>query len=341
MKRHLSLPLIALALIALAAATAAADEGVELVVFAEGSAARILGADYLLEHFVSQTDDGAILEMPGMPAVERRLPLSQGGPGPEESYVPHSSDAVRHALETVSYPRPVEDIEIVLLPFPRMDMPASSALGRRIFLSPESVPTPFELTAFTVTHELGHLFQYERMPDTRTDLWDEYRQLRGITDTSVYNEGAVHADQPHEIFAEDFRYLFGGEAANYAGSIENHDLPLPDRVDGLREFFLALSEEGHAGPAFRASCYPNPFNPRTQIRVDVDASLIGMDFQVSVYDAGGRLVRDVYEGSLYSHQLSFDFDGRDDAGRPLPSGAYFTSVRIGGERQTTKMILLQ
>ncbi len=208
-------------------------------------------------------------------------------------------------------------------------------------MSPAPVPTPDDVTVFTATHELGHLFQYECMPDSRVELWNEYRRMRGITDTSVYHEDAAHADQPHEIFAEDFRFLFGGDRANYAGSIENHDLVNPDQVEGLAEFMLGLETIDAADSRLRASCFPNPFNPRTEIRLDVDTSLIGRQASVQVFDAQGRRVRDVYQGPLYSHTLRFDFDGRDDAGRNLPSGVYFSSVRIGDTRQTTKMILLQ
>jgi hypothetical protein len=318
-----------------------AETGLQFVTFAGGSRATILNADYILENYVSRSGARAYLELPGMPPVELLLPSSEGGSGPEDRYYPHSSEAVLEALNTVSYPRPVEDIEVLLLPFPRMTLPVSSALGRHIFMSPAPVPTPFDVSALIVTHELGHLFQYERMPDSRVELWNEYRQLRGITDTNIYHENAAHADKPHEIFAEDFRFLFGGDRANYSGSIENHDLVNPDQVDGLAEFMLELETIDASDSSLRASCFPNPFNPRTEIRVDADASLIGRQTSVQVFDAQGRRVRDIYKGSLYTHTLRFEFDGRDDAGRSLPSGVYFSSVRIGETRQTTKMILLQ
>ena len=58
-----------------------------------------------------------------------------------------------------------------------------------------------------------------RIPDD-ADGWTRYRALRGIGGASVCNASAPHADRPHEIFAEDFR-PFGGDLANYSGTIEN------------------------------------------------------------------------------------------------------------------------
>jgi hypothetical protein len=43
--------------------------------------------------------------------------------------------------------------------------------------------------------------------------------LRGL-DASRYQANAVHALRPHEVWAEDFRALFGGAIATSNGTIE-------------------------------------------------------------------------------------------------------------------------
>src|SRR5439155_3419753 len=91
-----------------------------------------------------------------------------------------------------------------------------------------------------VVHELGHVIQYQRMPDADGTNWQRYRALRGIADGGIYNAAAPHADRPHEIFAEDFRTLFGGTLAVTAAAIENNQLPSPDGVPGLESFIAAL-----------------------------------------------------------------------------------------------------
>lgn len=86
-------------------------------------------------------------------------------------------------------------------------------------------------------HELGHEVDFSLMDD---DKWKEYIELRGIGDKAVYNDYAeIYENRPQEIFAEDFRLLFGGDAARTAAHL-NSDLQSPDQAPGLREFFLSL-----------------------------------------------------------------------------------------------------
>ncbi|MDP6797152.1 MAG: FlgD immunoglobulin-like domain containing protein, partial [Candidatus Krumholzibacteria bacterium] len=245
------------------------------------------------------------------------------------------------ALQSLSYPRPVDRIEIIFLPLPLREHSHSFARGNRIFLAPAEVEIPEEITHMTVVHELGHLFQYAKMSDMNTSLWSQYRQLRRISNEDIYHDSAIHANRPHEIFAEDFRYLFGGDLANYSGTIENHDLSLPDEVFGLREFFLSLSDKIVPASLLQASCFPNPFNPRTTVKVDAEVDLIGETLTVRVFDAQGRQVRELYRGTLFTQSLSFQWDGRDNGNRPLPSGVYFSRIRVGDHRAGSKMILLQ
>jgi hypothetical protein len=73
------------------------------------------------------------------------------------------------------------------------------------------------------------------------DSWNEYRRIRGITDESRFNELASHAYRPREIFAEDFRVLFGGAAAYFGGSIENPEIARPESVAGLENFFARVT----------------------------------------------------------------------------------------------------
>ncbi|MCH7939831.1 MAG: T9SS type A sorting domain-containing protein [Candidatus Marinimicrobia bacterium] len=84
--------------------------------------------------------------------------------------------------------------------------------------------------------------------------------------------------------------------------------------------------------------YPNPFNPNTTInyalKEDVRATL-------KVYDLLGREVRVL----VYEHQPaayhSVVWDGRDRAGRPLPSGIYIARLVAGDFVAGIKMVLLK
>lgn len=79
-----------------------------------------------------------------------------------------------------------------------------------------------------LTHEIGHAVQYS-LPEER---YKEYLQLRGIEN---WLETGLYEQRPREIFAEDFRVLFGNEQARQAEYFPQIDLP----GDEVREWFLS------------------------------------------------------------------------------------------------------
>lgn len=88
-------------------------------------------------------------------------------------------------------------------------------------------------------HELGHQVDFKLMTPAR---WKEYLKLRGLTDREVYdNAGSIYENRPQEIFAEDFRLLFGGAKAREIPHL-NRSLPDTAEVPGLKDFFLSLYE---------------------------------------------------------------------------------------------------
>ena len=83
---------------------------------------------------------------------------------------------------------------------------------------------------------------------------------------------------------------------------------------------------------------PNPFNPSTTIRFYVpERYAVSLD----VYDASGRLVKRLTEGSRDKGMHSVSWDGRDAAGHEAGSGMYFARLRAGKEVQSRKMILVR
>jgi hypothetical protein len=75
--------------------------------------------------------------------------------------------------------------------------------------------------------------------------------------------------------------------------------------------------------------FPNPFRGGTTLPV----ALTGSDHVVlSVYDPAGRRVIRILDRKLGEGVHRVPWDGRDDRGRPVPSGVYF--VRMVAERST-------
>jgi hypothetical protein len=254
-------------------------------------------------------------------------------------FFPVDPTLVQGALDAVSFPISGLTVEIYVLPYPRRDLIPSSASGSSIFLSPGVAPVSVYHVHSLVAHELGHVVHNQLLPDNDGSTWARYRQIRGIEDTSIYNDDAAHRNRPHEIFAEDFRYLFGGAEANYSNSIENPNLMLPSHVTGLEDFMLALGGASAAGQEpFQApslALYPNPARARVSIALDSAIPADGRPVTVNIFDVAGRLVarRD------QSSDTRMEWDGRLDEGGLAGAGIYFVQVRRGDESYTGRILI--
>jgi hypothetical protein len=84
---------------------------------------------------------------------------------------------------------------------------------------------------------------------------------------------------------------------------------------------------------------PNPFNPTTSIAFDIPEQ---GHVALRVYDVGGRLVRTLVDGRREAGTHVVPWNGRDDAGRPAPSGIYLYRLSFQNSVvQTRKMMLLK
>ncbi|MBN2561176.1 MAG: T9SS type A sorting domain-containing protein [Phycisphaerae bacterium] len=85
--------------------------------------------------------------------------------------------------------------------------------------------------------------------------------------------------------------------------------------------------------------YPNPFNPTTTIHFELQESAT---VRIQVLDLAGRKIRDLRSGELLdAGQHSLSWDGRDNAGRPMPSGVYLCRFEVGSHAETRKMTLVR
>ncbi len=282
---------------------------------------------------VSGTDVDVYLETRGgvtyisLPGTWR-WPLT----GSAEDYCAMPAARVEEAIRAIEYPIRDLEIQVVILPVPRRHFSESSAEGRVVFLSPGRVEYPDQHIHYIVAHEIGHVVQHLLMPESRMDLWERFAALRGL-DLEDRGTSIDHACRPAEIFAEDFRVLFGGELARCGGNVENHDLEEPEGIQGLKEFMLSLVGEWET--RVRISAYPNPFSSDIVFET---FSLGGENrpLEVSVFDALGRKLRDLAPppgGSVY-----VVWDGRDEGGRIVAPGVYFAYIWAGEHLRIRKLI---
>ena len=84
--------------------------------------------------------------------------------------------------------------------------------------------------------------------------------------------------------------------------------------------------------------HPNPFNPRTMVQYHLarPGTIV-----LSIFDAEGNRVRSVERHHAQAGLQAWTWQGRDDAGRGVPSGLYMYEVRLGSERVSGKMLLLR
>jgi len=102
-----------------------------------------------------------------------------------------------------------------------------------------------------------------------------------------------------------------------------------------------VAEGGDSAPAVRPAllpAVPNPFNPATTIRFTLPRPARA---RVLIFDVSGGLVRSLADGVFPAGPHLVRWDGRDDRGRNLASGAYFYRLEADGTLAARKLILLR
>jgi hypothetical protein len=333
----------------------AAATGAEHLVLGNGVAVTLYTPESIHEELTEREEDGSLyMRLPGellryrlVEDIHDDVIVNKG----DGAFHPIETAHVLEALEAIDVAGGMIDhtIEVYILPCPRYYPLTSSASGNRIFLSPGVFEVGRDMAAQTVTHEFGHTYQFQFMPDEDTESWYQYLTLRGIYQDPLYTSTAAHMFRPKEVFAEDFRYLFGGDAARYTGTIENTELLLPTLVPGLESFMVALAgieaeTEMLAAPGpIAVSNYPNPFNPATVITLAFGSSAPPGERRVDIklYGVDGRFVKTLYSGVVRDDRLSLTWNGTDDSGARVTSGIYFYRAVSNVGTATGKMLLLR
>jgi len=85
--------------------------------------------------------------------------------------------------------------------------------------------------------------------------------------------------------------------------------------------------------------FPNPFNPATTVRFDVSARSA---VRLKIFDVNGRLIRTLIDGAEYGNgRWDKEWDGRNDGGKTVQSGIYICVFEAGGQRMSSKLVLLR
>lgn len=297
---------------------------------------QVIPADEVLANYTMTAPDGSLL-FTDAEGVTWRLVTDLDDPeitNPSAAgFFPADVDGVVAALDAL----PDEflwaaDCRVYVLPYPRSGAVSSSATRDAIYLSPGV--QPFEdgpVLRAMVVHEFGHVVHHTLLPDA-SYRWAEYRTLRGIEDEGKFHASADHAYRPHEIFAEDFRVLFGDDLAAGDGSVENPELDSPQYDLDLIAFFESLPQLGStADVALRGATaaswrvFPNPTPLRGQLHLEwrgVGASAPSAA-RAELVDAAGRRVGELDLVSDGAGRWTAPLAGLDG----LRAGAYWLVLR--------------
>ena len=86
--------------------------------------------------------------------------------------------------------------------------------------------------------------------------------------------------------------------------------------------------------------YPNPLPRSESATIRFSLSAPG-DVELSIYGAGGQIVRRLDGGERASGRHELSWNGRDDAGRELPNGVYYCRIEVLGRRESQEVVLIR
>lgn len=101
---------------------------------------------------------------------------------------------------------------------------------------------------------------------------------------------------------------------------------------------VAPSTPGRPSLSYLAEARPNPFNPMTVIAYGLAS---GGPVDLRIFDVQGRLVRTLVNAAQPAGHYAFLWDARNEEGRAVPAGVYFSRLVAEGETRTGKMILAE
>ncbi len=90
-------------------------------------------------------------------------------------------------------------------------------------------------------------------------------------------------------------------------------------------------------PASEMRCSPNPFSGETNIEFHTG---VNGPVTLDIYDLQGKKIRNLISGPLGIGKHSVKWDGKDDAGAPVPAGIYVCAVKTGNSVLRCKIIRL-
>jgi hypothetical protein len=171
--------------------------------------------------------------------------------------------------------------------------------------------------------------------NTEEDL-SHYVIYRGIYPTFVPDATSYLTSALDTLYFDgdwnwDEGYVYKVSAFDIHGNESSYALLLPGQVTGDDPPVPEMSD-------YLSQNWPNPFNPSTTIQFGLKKSGL---VRLSIYDASGRLVKELVNSTLPPGDHTEIWNGTNSAGDHVASGIYFYRLDAGESSMKKKMVLLR
>ncbi|MBN2069903.1 MAG: T9SS type A sorting domain-containing protein [Candidatus Krumholzibacteriota bacterium] len=187
-----------------------------------------------------------------------------------------------------------------------------------------------------LTWDASYLDAYPTEIVTHYSIW---RSTDGATYTQIDSMDAYYLDS--------YQYAASTTADSSALGDATHWFKIRARTSSSLFWWTSQPLSCHSvdnlSPSMPTGAYleqnfPNPMNPVTIIKFGLDAPEF---VSLRIYDAAGRLVRELVNGPMPAGYHDKLWDGRTDGGVLAASGVYFYKLSAGEYTETKKMVLLR
>jgi hypothetical protein len=168
--------------------------------------------------------------------------------------------------------------------------------------------------------------------NTESDFW-YYNLYRGSSASfvpSAANRIASQADTGYVDVGPAGSY-YKLAAANLSGIESAYALVTPATTVGVESSGLPTT-------VFLSAPRPNPARGMASFAFGLPTDA---DVSVRIYQADGKLVRDLAHGSVTAGEHPLDWDLRDGAGVPVEAGLYFVRLRAAGATRTQRIAVVR
>ncbi len=171
-------------------------------------------------------------------------------------------------------------------------------------------------------------------PDGEFQLLDSYTRNSDL-------RGAGTSNRAHDYTFTD-TYVYNGNTYYYKlVDVDNNGVRTEHGpLSATPESAVGDGKKGNVPEAFALyQNSPNPFNPSTTIRFDLPGSSARV--LLEVYNLLGQKITTLYDGVPEAGSYSAVWNGRNDAGREMPSGVYIYRLSTDNFVGSHRMVLMK